>query len=144
MNHLLEPDSWKSLPSWLTERGQRVFRAAQIRKWIYESRAESFEIMSDLPTAVRHELAGRFQIWTSHVVQHLVSADGTEKLLLALAGGGRIECVLLRDGDRRSICISTQVGCAMGCVFCASGLEGVDRNLTGGEIIEQMLRLQRL
>jgi 23S rRNA (adenine2503-C2)-methyltransferase len=63
---------------------------------------------------------------------------------LELADGGRIECVLLRDDDRRTICISTQVGCAMGCVFCASGLDGVDRNLTAGEIVEQMLRLQRL
>src|SRR6184192_3227627 len=68
--------------------------------------------------------------------------DGTEKLLLQLNDGGRIECVLLRDGERRSICISTQVGCAMGCVFCASGLDGVDRNLATAEIIEQMLRLQ--
>jgi 23S rRNA (adenine2503-C2)-methyltransferase len=77
-------------------------------------------------------------------VRHLTSADGTEKLLLELPGGGRIECVLLRDGERRTICISTQVGCAMGCVFCASGLDGVERNLTSGEIVEQMLRLQRL
>ena len=71
------------------------------------------------------------------------SDDGTEKLLLDPHDGGRIECVFLRDGQRRSICISTQVGCAMGCVFCASGLLGVDRNLKSGEIVEQMLHLQR-
>jgi 23S rRNA (adenine2503-C2)-methyltransferase len=144
MHHLLEPEAWKHLRSWLAERGQPVFRAAQIRKWIYERRAESFEDMSDLPKALRGELAEEFGLWTGKVVRHSKSKDGTEKLLLELADGGRIECVLLRDGDRRSICISTQVGCAMGCVFCASGLDGVERNLTSGEIVEQMLRLQRL
>jgi 23S rRNA (adenine2503-C2)-methyltransferase len=100
--------------------------------------------MSDLPKPLRTELAAEFSLWTSKVARHLHSDDGTEKLLLELADGGKIECVLLRDDDRRTICISTQVGCAMGCVFCASGLDGVDRNLTSGEIIEQMLLLQRL
>jgi 23S rRNA (adenine2503-C2)-methyltransferase len=144
MTHLLEPQSWQSLKSWLAERGQPAFRAAQVRKWLFQGRAESFEAMSDLPKALRADLAAEFQLWTSRVVRHLKSADGTEKLLLALADGGQIECVLLRDGERRSICISTQVGCAMGCVFCASGLDGVDRNLTSGEIVEQMLLLARL
>src|SRR5262245_43739576 len=144
MKHLLEPECWKSLKSWLAERGQPAFRAAQIRKWVFEGRAENFEAMSDLPKALRAQLADEFQLWTSKVARHQASADGTEKLVLELADGGRIECVLLRDGDRRSICISTQVGCAMGCVFCASGLDGVDRNLTSGEIVEQTLLLQRL
>jgi 23S rRNA (adenine2503-C2)-methyltransferase len=144
MQHLLEPASWKQLAAWLTDRGQPTFRAAQIRRWVFERRAESFEAMSDLPKALRSELAAEFSLWTVQIARHSQSADGTEKLLLELADGGRIECVLLRDGDRRSICISSQVGCAMGCVFCASGLDGVDRNLTTGEIVEQMLRLQRL
>ena len=144
MRHLLDPATWNSLKDWLAERGQPAFRAAQIRKWVFEGRAESFEAMSDLPKALRTELAAEFQLWTSQIARHSQSADGTEKLLLQLADGGRIECVLLRDDDRRTICISTQVGCAMGCVFCASGLDGVDRNLTTGEIVEQMLLLQLL
>ncbi|HEX5104257.1 MAG TPA: 23S rRNA (adenine(2503)-C(2))-methyltransferase RlmN [Pirellulaceae bacterium] len=144
MPHLLEPDAWKSLKTWLAERGHKAFRAAQIRKWVFQGRAESFEAMSDLPKGLRAELAAEFSLWSSKVVRHLTSADGTEKLLLELSGGGQIECVLLRDDDRRTICISTQVGCAMGCVFCASGLDGVERNLTSGEIVEQMLLLQRL
>jgi 23S rRNA (adenine2503-C2)-methyltransferase len=100
--------------------------------------------MTDLPQSLRSELAGEFRLWSSRVARHQQSEDGTEKLLLELADGGRIECVLLRDGSRRTICISSQVGCAMGCVFCASGLDGVDRNLTTGEIVEQMLVLSRL
>jgi 23S rRNA (adenine2503-C2)-methyltransferase len=100
--------------------------------------------MTDLPKDLRALLAAEFTIFTAKTVVHQAASDGTEKLLVELADGGRIECVLLRDGDRRSICISSQVGCAMGCVFCASGMDGVDRNLTKSEIVEQMLRLQIL
>jgi 23S rRNA (adenine2503-C2)-methyltransferase len=89
-------------------------------------------------------LAAEFTLWTGKVVRHLRTEDGTEKLLLEWPDKHQIECVLLRDGTRRTICISTQVGCAMGCVFCASGLDGVARNLTAGEIVEQMLLLDRL
>jgi 23S rRNA (adenine2503-C2)-methyltransferase len=143
MPHLLDvqPDV---LRQWLADRGHPPYRAAQIQKWIFEKRAGGFEEMTDLPKQLREELAADWQIWTSKIARHEQAPDGTEKLLLELADGGRIECVLLRDDDRRSICISTQVGCAMGCVFCASGLDGVDRNLTTGEIVEQMLLLQRL
>lgn len=143
MNHVLDPTSDR-LSTWLAERGQKSFRASQIQNWLYSRRATTFEEMTNLPQALRRELDGEFKIWTSEIVKHSQSDDGTEKLLLQLKDGGQIECVLLRDGDRRTICISTQVGCAMGCVFCASGLDGVERNLTSGEIVEQILLLQRL
>ena len=143
MQHLLAA-SIESLRQWLAERGHPAYRAAQIWQWVFNKRAGGFEEMTDLPKRLREELAQHWQLWTSQIVCHEQAPDGTEKLLLEFPGGGRIECVLLRDGDRRSICISTQVGCAMGCVFCASGLEGVDRNLTTGEIVEQMLLLQRM
>jgi len=120
-----------------------AFRAKQIRKWLFASRAEDFDAMTNLPQALRGELASSFALWTSTVAKHTQADDGTEKLLLTLAGGGQIECVLLRDKVRRTLCISTQVGCGMGCVFCASGLDGVDRNLTTGEIVEQILLLQQ-
>jgi 23S rRNA (adenine2503-C2)-methyltransferase len=100
--------------------------------------------MTDLPQPLREELASHFTPWTTQIARHTQADDGTEKLLLTLADGGQIECVLLRDEVRRTICISTQVGCGMGCVFCASGLDGLMRNLTTGEIVEQMLRLQLL
>ena len=143
MNHLIDlPDD--ELKQILVDMGVKGFRQQQIRKWIYADRAESFDDMHNLAKDLRGKLAESLTLWTSTVVKHSQSDDGTEKLLLQWPDGGRVECVLLRDGDRRSICVSSQVGCAMGCVFCASGLDGVDRNLTRGEILEQMLRLQRL
>jgi len=141
--HFLDMEP-SELKNWLRQKGYPGFRTEQILAWLYEHRAESFDDMSNLPKKLRGELEQEFRLWSSSVDAHQQSDDGTEKLLLDLADGGRIECVLLRDGPRRSICVSSQVGCAMGCVFCASGLDGVDRNLSHGEIIEQMLRLQRL
>ena len=141
--HILDPSN-RSLETWLAKRGQPAYRARQIRGWLLQRRAGAFEEMTDLPLRLRGELAEDFHVWTSRIVTHRHADDGTEKLLLELSGGGRIECVLLRDEARRTICISSQIGCAMGCVFCASGLDGVDRNLTSGEIVEQMLLLARL
>jgi 23S rRNA (adenine2503-C2)-methyltransferase len=143
MNHVLDP-TMSGLRDWLTAHGHPGFRAGQVRKWLFQKRAAAFAEMTDLPLQLREALAAKFTIWTTQVVARRQAADGTEKLLLSLADNQRIECVLLRDGTRRSICISAQVGCAMGCVFCASGLDGVVRNLTAGEIVEQMLQLQRL
>jgi 23S rRNA (adenine2503-C2)-methyltransferase len=132
------------LQPWFKDRGQGAYRAGQVRRWLFAQRADSFEQMTDLPQSMRDELAKDFTIWSSSVARHTKADDGTEKLLLTLSDGGQIECVLLRDETRRTICISTQVGCGMGCVFCASGLDGLVRNLTTGEIVEQMLRLQVL
>jgi 23S rRNA (adenine2503-C2)-methyltransferase len=134
----------QSLAGWTTAGRLPAYRAAQVRKWLFEKHAVDWDAMTDLPKALRGELAEQFQLWSSHIAKHTEAEDGTEKLLLGLADGGQVECVLLRGRERRTICISTQVGCGMGCVFCASGLDGVDRNLTTGEIIEQMLQLQRL
>ncbi len=118
------------------------FCAKQIVHWVFQRRVNDFAQMSDLPKALRERLGDSFRIWVTGEAALVTSSDGTDKLLVRLPDGGEVECVLLRDGVRRSICVSSQVGCAMGCVFCASGLDGVDRNLTTGEILEQMLRLQ--
>ena len=142
MQHILEADD--GLAAWLAAHDQPAWRAKAIRRWLFAGRVMAFADMTDLPAAVRAELETDFTIWTTSIATHHRADDGTEKLLLELADGHRIECVLLRDGDRRTVCISSQVGCAMGCVFCASGIDGVVRNLTTGEIVEQLLRLARL
>lgn len=143
MKPLLSEDP-EILRNWLCRQGAQAYRTAQIWEWIFRRRVRSFDQMSNLPKTLRRALEETFVLWTMRTAEHRQADDGTEKLLLQLQDGQQIECVLLRDGKRRSICISTQVGCAMGCVFCASGLEGVDRNLTSGEILEQMLQLQRI
>ncbi len=132
------------LPIWLKSQNQPGYRATQIWNSIVKNRVTSFGAMTDLPKQLRQHLSRDFDLFTTSILKHQTSVDGTEKLLLQLRRGGWIECVLLRDGPRRSICVSSQVGCAMGCVFCASGLDGVERNLTHSEIVEQMLRLQLL
>jgi len=130
---------------WLAEHGLPAYRAGQVWRWVFRRRARSFEDMTDLPAAVRRLLAEEFRIETTEVAVRQTADDGTEKLLLRLADAEQIECVLLRD-DRghHTACLSTQVGCGMGCAFCATGMGGVARNLTLAEILEQLLQLQRL
>ena len=140
--HVLDPGG--GLGDWLAAQGQPAWRGRVIWRWLHGRRAASFADMTDLPRSLRAGLEAEFRIWTTTVALHRRADDGTEKLLLQLADGQRIECVLLRDGERRTVCISSQVGCAMGCVFCASGIDGVVRNLTTGEIVEQLLRLALL
>jgi 23S rRNA (adenine2503-C2)-methyltransferase len=134
----------EQLQSWLRARGEAPLRARQIRRWILVGRAEAFEEMTDLPRELRLALTDEFAPLGSRVARHLTARDGTHKLLLALHDGQLVECVQLREGGRHAACISTQVGCGMGCVFCASGLNGVARNLTAGEILEQLVRLRNM
>lgn len=129
----------EGLRGWLAERGQPPMRLKQLRRWVLAGRAESFATMSDLPRGLREELGRHFRVLTSQVARAVVSSDGTEKLLIRLDDGQVVECVLLREADRRTVCVSTQVGCGMGCVFCASGIGGVVRNLRPSEILEQLL-----
>ena len=136
--------STDELGSWMVERGHRPYHARQVFRWVFERRVEAFEGMSDVPLRLREELAAEWSIFSTTVATHLVAPDGTDKLLLECRDGRRVECVLMAEEDRRTVCISTQVGCGMGCVFCASGLKGVERNLTWGEIVEQVVRLRNL
>ena len=134
----------KGLAAWCEAHEFPAYRAEQVRRWIFGRRANEFREMHDVPLALRNALSDEFSMFPARQVQHQVATDRTEKLLLELHDGQFIECVLMRETDRRTVCISTQVGCAMGCVFCASGLLGLKRNLTTGEILEQVLRLDRL
>jgi 23S rRNA (adenine2503-C2)-methyltransferase len=130
--------------AWLQERGQPRMRLRQIRRWMLQGRAQSFGQMTDLPRDLRQALAGSFQPFGTRIARQSRAADGTTKLLLRLHDSQLIECVMIPEADRRTACISTQVGCGMGCVFCASGLAGVARNLSTGEILEQLLQLRNL
>jgi 23S rRNA (adenine2503-C2)-methyltransferase len=132
------------LRAWLAERGQPPMRVNQIRRQVLVNRAVTFEEMSDLPKQLRADLANAFDVFSTRVERHRTASDGTHKLVLRLADAGMIESVLIQDDGRATACVSTQVGCGMGCVFCASGLNGVVRNLSAGEIVEQLVRLRNL
>ncbi len=137
---LSEPE----LLDWLTAAGEKKFRLKQIRKWMIERRITSFDQMTDLPASLRQKLASEFRFSSFEQVGHQIASDRTEKLLLKLNDSELVECVVMREPGRHTVCISTQVGCAMGCVFCASGLLGVKRDLTASEIFEQVLVMHRL
>ena len=141
---LIAEFSREQLTAWCSEQDAPAYRADQIRKWIFGKRVTSFEAMHDLPAELRRRLHASFRLLGTEVAAHQVARDRTEKLLLRLDDGEYLECVLMRETRRATVCISTQIGCAMGCVFCASGLQGVKRNLSTGEILEQVLHLDRL
>ena len=119
-------------------------RAAQLANHLYRRAEASFEDMADLPAALRKELAETYQVQPLQIAVLKESADAVKKLLVHNGDHQVFECVLLPYEDRVSCCISSQVGCPMGCTFCATGLGGFDRNLTAGEIVGQYLALQRL
>ena len=131
--------------------GEPAYRAKQIATWLYQKRVDSINAMTDLPAATRAQLAERFSFVRPEVVRVLGSKDTTRKFLFRLGDGNLIESVLIpaspalygETSDRRTICVSTQVGCAYGCKFCASGLEGFSRNLDASEIVDQLLAVER-
>ena len=136
----------------MAEIGQPKFRAAQVQDWIFRKRANAFADMTDLPANLRGVLAERFTLGTIETVRRLGSHDTTQKFLFRLPDSQLIETVLIpaspalhgEASDRRTLCISTQVGCAYGCKFCASGLDGWKRHLHASEIIEQILRVEQI
>jgi 23S rRNA (adenine2503-C2)-methyltransferase len=130
---------------------QPPYRARQITDWLYKKRVSSFAAMTDLPQALRAKLADDFSFDKIEVVRVLGSTDTTRKFLFRLSDGNLIESVLIpaspalygSPSDRRTICVSTQVGCAYGCKFCASGLDGWKRNLHPHEIVNQIIAVER-
>ena len=135
----------------LDELGEPKYRAGQIADWLHKKRVTSFDEMTDLPQSLRAELARQFSLDKIDIVRVLGSKDSTQKFLFRLPDGNLIESVLIpaspalygEKSDRRTICISTQVGCAYGCKFCASGLEGFSRNLRANEIVDQIIAIER-
>ncbi len=122
----------------LGERGQPRFHAGQIFRWIYKRGTTDPSAMTDLSRELRAMLADQFTVTTPAIVSHERSADGTEKFLLSLTDGRRLESVFIPDTPAMTFCISTQVGCAMACAFCLTGKMGLVRNLTAGEIVGQV------
>lgn len=139
--HLFDFDPG-SLGDHLTARGEKPFRAKQVLEWLYQHGAMSFEEMTNLPKAMRETLRTEFDVYASEIIRRSVSNDGTVKLLLRWPDGAASECVMIPEEQRRTACISSQVGCHVGCAFCASGLSGLQRNLTAGEIVEQVMRVR--
>ncbi|NLO06171.1 MAG: 23S rRNA (adenine(2503)-C(2))-methyltransferase RlmN [candidate division WS1 bacterium] len=133
--------SLKELKRWLDEHGETAYRAAQIFEWAYQHDVTSFEEMTNLPTDLRVALAEAFTIGPLEPVT-LAEDEAALKALLAMPGGGDVECVAMRMEGYTSACLSSQVGCAVGCGFCASAMGGCDRNLTAGEIILQLITLR--
>jgi 23S rRNA (adenine2503-C2)-methyltransferase len=131
------------LKDWLAENGEKPFRAEQIYEWLYKKRISSFEEMSNLSKGLKDKLSGQFQITTLKTVIKQESSDGTIKFLFELHDGYSIETVLMRHEYGNSVCVTTQVGCRMGCTFCASTLGGLKRHLEAGEIVAQVVNVQQ-
>src|SRR5436190_2495940 len=141
----------EELKACFNEWGQPAYRVSQLLEWLYVHRACDWEAMTNLPKALRDQLRSRFTLQCLELVRKQGSRDTTQKFLWRLAEHSLIESVLIpanpalygEASDRHTLCVSTQVGCAYGCRFCASGLEGWKRNLEPGEIVEQVLAVER-
>jgi 23S rRNA (adenine2503-C2)-methyltransferase len=121
-----------------------AYRGNQLAEWVYRHRAHTFEEMINLPNKLRAWLSKEYEVGCSQTLAAQHSRDGTIKLLLAMGDGAKVETVGLPYADRFSCCVSTQVGCPVGCVFCATGLSGYTRNLTAGEIVGQVLAVEEV
>lgn len=134
----------EGLQDWVKEQGEPAFRAGQIFDWLYNKRVSSFEEMTNLPKPLRDKLAEGFAFVTLTEITKLQSKDGTVKFLFGLHDNHAIETVIMRHSYGNSVCVTTQVGCRIGCTFCASTLGGLKRNLTAGEIVAQVVKAQQL
>ncbi|MEN0036192.1 MAG: 23S rRNA (adenine(2503)-C(2))-methyltransferase RlmN [Cellvibrio sp.] len=118
--------------------GEKKFRAIQVMKWIHQLGADNFDDMTNVSKDLRAKLKNIAEIRLPEVVQQFDSTDGTRKFLIRVSGGNVIETVYIPDGDRGTLCVSSQVGCSLDCSFCATGKQGFNRDLTAAEIIGQV------
>ncbi|GJG88591.1 putative dual-specificity RNA methyltransferase RlmN [Gemmatimonadetes bacterium T265] len=141
----LEPaDAERVLRDAMAELGEPAYRAGQVLRRLWQRAAPSFDAMSELPAALRSTLAERFELPRLELAARQRSADGTQKFLFRLGDGQMIETVAIPDGDRLTLCISSQAGCALACAFCATGAMGFQRNLRPSEIAGQVRELAML
>lgn len=136
--------SRESLEALVASWGFPAYRARQVLDWVYKHQANSYAGMANVPRKLREKLAVDAPIYESQLVTKQASEDGTVKLLVAWADGATNECVLIPEAERRTACLSTQVGCPVGCVFCASGQSGFQRQLSAGQIVEQAMRVRQV
>ena len=123
--------------------GQKSYRAKQVYSWLYRKRCSTFDEMSDLPASVIEEMKKEYMIMPVRELERQVSRDGTTKYLLELSDGSSVEAVLMHFHFGDSLCVTSQVGCNMGCTFCASGLLKKQRNLTAGEMVGEVMYVQK-
>ena len=123
----------------VAELGGKPFQVRQVSHWLWKHGVTAIDAMQNVPTRLREGLTARFRVRAGDLAQVDEADDGTQKLLVRWADGETVECVIIPDGERTTLCVSSQVGCPVACVFCASGMFGVRRNLTPGEIAEQVL-----
>ncbi len=135
--NLLDLDS-ASLARFCTDIGEKPYRAKQLLRWIHQLGMSDFAEMSDLAKAFREKLAALAIIQSPEVINDYIAADGTRKWLLSTGGGNAVEMVFIPEVNRGTLCISSQVGCALACSFCSTGKQGFNRNLTVAEIIGQL------
>ena len=124
--------------------GEKPFRAQQVMKWIYHQGVTDFADMTNLSLALREQLVGKAEVRPPEIVGEQVSADGTVKWLIGVGGGTAVETVFIPEPARGTLCISSQVGCALNCTFCSTARQGFNRNLTSAEIIGQLWMASRL
>ncbi|TXK85694.1 23S rRNA (adenine(2503)-C(2))-methyltransferase RlmN [Paenibacillus sp. N3.4] len=136
--------NWDEWQSWVKENGESSFRAGQIFDWLYIKRVFSFDEMSNLPKTLRDKLKDQFEFVTLTEIAKYQSQDGTVKFLFELEDKNAIETVVMKHNYGNSICVTTQVGCRVGCTFCASTLGGLKRDLRPGEIVAQVVKAQKL
>lgn len=128
----------QGLEAYFTAMGEKAFRASQILKWIYQGGVDTFDEMTNLSKSLREKLTHQAEIRTPEIVTQQLSDDGTIKWLLRVDSGNCIETVFIPEADRGTLCISSQVGCALDCSFCSTAQQGFNRNLSTGEIIGQL------
>lgn len=129
------------LRAFFNEMGEKPFRAEQVMKWIYQQGVADFEQMTNLNKVLRNKLLARCEVKAPEIAHQQQAADGTIKFALKLEGGQEVETVWIPDGDRATLCVSSQVGCALECTFCSTGQQGFNRNLKVSEIIGQVWRV---
>jgi 23S rRNA (adenine2503-C2)-methyltransferase len=128
----------QGLTAWFQDIGEKPFRARQVLRWLHQHGAEDFDQMTDLARGLREKLRQLAQIRPPVLVAEQAAADGTRKFLLEVGPGNRVETVYIPETDRGTLCVSTQVGCALECRFCSTGRQGFNRNLTVAEILGQL------